>query len=35
VLQLLDQMAENGSQFGLISACAAGGMGSAMVFERV
>ncbi len=35
VLQVLDQMAENGSQFGLISACAAGGMGSAMVFERV
>ena len=35
VLQLLDQLAGNGAQFGLISACAAGGMGSAMVFERV
>lgn len=34
VLQLLDQMAEKGAQFGMISACAAGGMGSAMVFER-
>ncbi len=34
VLQLLDQMAKKGAQFGLISACAAGGMGSAMVFER-
>lgn len=34
VLQLLDQMAEKGAQFGLISACAAGGMGSALVFER-
>ncbi len=35
VLQLLDQLAHNGAQFGLLSACAAGGMGSAMVFERV
>jgi len=34
VLQLLDQMARTSAQFGLISACAAGGMGSAMVFER-
>jgi acetyl-CoA acyltransferase len=34
VLQLLDQMAKKSAQFGLISACAAGGMGSAMVFER-
>ena len=34
VLQLLDQMAKKKAQFGLISACAAGGMGSAMVFER-
>lgn len=35
VLQLLDQMALKSAQFGLISACAAGGMGSAMIFERV
>jgi len=35
VLQLLDQLARKGAQFGLISACAAGGMGSALVFERV
>jgi acetyl-CoA acyltransferase len=35
VLQLLDQMAEKGAQFGMLSACAAGGMGSAIVFERV
>ncbi len=35
VLQLLDQLQANGGQFGLISACAAGGMGAAMVFERV
>lgn len=35
VLQLLDQMAQKDAQFGLISACAAGGMGSAMIFERV
>jgi acetyl-CoA acyltransferase len=35
VLQLLDQMHRKGAQFGLISACAAGGMGSALVFERV
>ena len=35
VLQLLDQLAKKGAQFGLISACAAGGLGSAMVFERV
>ena len=35
VLQLLDQLAKNGAQFGLLSACAAGGLGSAMVFERV
>ncbi|MBL9106801.1 MAG: acetyl-CoA C-acyltransferase [Myxococcales bacterium] len=35
VLQLLDQMADKGAQFGMISACAAGGVGSAMVFERV
>lgn len=35
VLQVLDQMAEKEAQFGMISACAAGGMGSAMVFERV
>jgi len=34
VLQLLDQMAQKSAQFGLISACAAGGMGSALVFER-
>ncbi len=34
VLQLLDQMAKKKAQFGLISACAAGGMGSALVFER-
>lgn len=34
VLQLLDQMAKKSAQFGLISACAAGGMGSALVFER-
>ena len=34
VLQLLDQMAKKNVQFGLISACAAGGMGSALVFER-
>ncbi len=35
VLQLLDQMARKDAQFGLVSACAAGGMGSAMIFERV
>ncbi|HEY0138294.1 MAG TPA: acetyl-CoA C-acyltransferase [Nannocystis sp.] len=35
VLQLLDQLQASGGQFGLISACAAGGMGAAMVFERV
>lgn len=35
VLQLLDQLARKDAQFGLISACAAGGMGSALVFERV
>ncbi len=35
VLQLLDQMARKQAQFGLISACAAGGMGSSMVFEAV
>lgn len=35
ILQLLDQLQANGGQFGLISACAAGGMGAAMVFERV
>ncbi|HEY8378157.1 MAG TPA: acetyl-CoA C-acyltransferase [Nannocystis sp.] len=35
VLQLLDQMAQRSAQFGMISACAAGGMGSAMIFERV
>lgn len=35
VLQLLDQMAQKNAQFGLLSACAAGGMGSALVFERV
>ncbi len=35
VLQLLDQLAKKGAQFGLISACAAGGMGAAMIFERV
>jgi acetyl-CoA acyltransferase len=35
VMQLLDQMAQKDVQFGLISACAAGGMGSAIVFERV
>ena len=34
-MQLLDQMAQKDVQFGLISACAAGGMGSAIVFERV
>lgn len=34
VLQLLDQMNRKGAQFGLISACAAGGMGSALLFER-
>ncbi|MBL8975217.1 MAG: acetyl-CoA C-acyltransferase [Myxococcales bacterium] len=35
VLQLLDQLARKNAQFGLISACAAGGLGSALVFERV
>ncbi|MEZ4453897.1 MAG: acetyl-CoA C-acyltransferase [Nannocystaceae bacterium] len=35
ILMLLDQMAAKESQFGLISACAAGAMGSAMIFERV
>ncbi len=34
ILQCLDLLARKGEQFGLISACAAGGMGSAMVFER-
>jgi acetyl-CoA acyltransferase len=34
ILMLLDQMAEKGAQLGLISACAAGAMGSAMLFER-
>ncbi len=35
ILQLLDQLAAVDGQFGLVSACAAGGMGSAMIFERV
>ncbi len=35
ILMLLDQMAEKGAGLGLISACAAGAMGSAMLFERV
>lgn len=35
VLQLLDQMARKDAQFGMVSACAAGGMGSALIFERV
>lgn len=34
IMMLLDQMAEKDAQFGLISACAAGAMGSAMIFER-
>lgn len=34
VPMLLDQMRETDSQFGLISACAAGALGSAMLFER-
>lgn len=35
IMMLLDQMAEKDAHFGLISACAAGAMGSAMIFERV
>ena len=35
VLQVLDQLHAKGGQFGLLSACAAGGMGAAMVLERV
>ncbi|MCB9567282.1 MAG: acetyl-CoA C-acyltransferase [Myxococcales bacterium] len=34
IMMLLDQMAAKDAQFGLISACAAGAMGSAMIFER-
>lgn len=34
ILQCLDLLKTQDEQFGLISACAAGGMGSAMVFER-
>ncbi len=33
IAMLLDQMRERDEQFGLVSACAAGGMGSAMIFE--
>jgi acetyl-CoA acetyltransferase family protein len=33
ISMVLDQMHESDSQFGLVSACAAGGMGSAMLFE--
>lgn len=35
IMMLLDQMAAKDAQFGLVSACAAGAMGSAMIFERV
>ncbi|MCA9656793.1 MAG: hypothetical protein KC486_00475 [Myxococcales bacterium] len=35
MMMLLDQMAAKDAQFGLVSACAAGAMGSAMIFERV
>jgi acetyl-CoA acyltransferase len=34
VMMLLDQMRDADAEFGLISACAAGAMGSAMIFER-
>ncbi len=35
ILQVLDQLHAKGGQYGLLSACAAGGMGAAMVLERV
>jgi acetyl-CoA acyltransferase len=34
IMMLLDQLAATDSRYGLISACAAGAMGSAMLFER-
>ena len=34
VMTLLDRLQESGGRLGLISACAAGAMGSALVFER-